>query len=157
VNSFTTHKIIDNSIFSSHIPGQISLGQRAAFGYNTSTIMAPSVMVFALCALLVSSSVSAQDISDIQTDVQTVDRHMPKGFPGMYDAFGGQPQRGTQDSGARGGKFAGGHKHGRKGHRGGRRPSAEGGARGFGGDGTKGHGGHNGGAPGAEGNTKLFQ
>lgn len=123
--------------------------------------MVPSVILVALCVLLASSSVSAQDIGDIQTDVQTVDRHMPKEFSGMYDAFGGQPQRGTQDSGARGGEFAGGHKHGRKGHRGGKGPSAEGGARGFGGDGTKGRGGQgrggHGGAPGAEGNTRLFK
>jgi hypothetical protein len=118
--------------------------------------MAPSVLSIALYALLASSSALAQDVSD----VETVDRHMPKGFSEMYGAFGpkGQPQRGTQGPSGWEGKFGGGQGYGGGGHGyegGGKGPSAEGGARGYGGGRSKGHGGHgfggHGGMPGAEG------
>lgn len=101
--------------------------------------MAPSVLTFALYALLASRGVLAQDFSD----VNSLARQGPQGD-------GDELQKGTQGPGATGGQFRGnqGGKHRRHGPNG-NRPSAEGfpgagGSKGHGGKGRKegkGHGG----------------
>lgn len=90
--------------------------------------MAPSVLTFALYALLASRGVLAEDVSD----ANSVAEHAPQG--------GGESPKGTQGIGATdgqpGGKRVGKHRRPK-----GRRPSAEGDAGGLGGEGLRGNGG----------------